>query len=135
MTCNGIQTLRPPNPEGLLASPILCFFRKNAQDESHERAYLASVASVEGVRDEEIGRLKRLADEERKRLIKEEVTIRGFEKALQRNVGCSHTRTKAWGDKYGSGLRYSEIWSEGMGVRMEAKTGEGEWAWGRSGLQ
>lgn len=70
-----------------------------------KRASEAKIEAIGRIRDEELGKLKRLADGERKRLIKEEMRVVGFEKALQRNIGCSHTRTKAWGDKYGSGLR------------------------------
>ncbi|CAN0476128.1 unnamed protein product, partial [Laminaria digitata] len=50
-------------------------------------------------------RQKELARIERERLMQQELGIPGFEKALQRNIGCSHIRTKAWGDKYGLGLR------------------------------
>lgn len=75
------------------------------QDQALSRAFASKVAAAEEVRDAELSRLKGLARVERERLIKEELGIPGFEKALQRNIGCSHTRTKAWGDKYGSGLR------------------------------
>lgn len=75
------------------------------QDEAVQRAFENKIASLEAARDEELVRLKQLAGIERERLIREELSIPGFEKALQRNVGCAHARTKAWGDKYGSGLR------------------------------
>lgn len=80
-----------------------CFHK--LQDEITERAFQAKIRVVESARDEELGKLKRLADLERQRLIAEETKILGFEKALQRNIGCAHTRTKAWGNEYGSGLR------------------------------
>lgn len=70
-----------------------------------QRAFQSKVAAAEAARDTELARLKRLARIERERLIKEELGIPGFEKALQRDIGCAHIRTKAWGDKYGSGLR------------------------------
>lgn len=75
------------------------------QDEAIQRAFHNKVAVEEAARDVELTRLKQLASIERERLIREELIIPGFEKALQRNVGCAHARTKAWGDKYGSGLR------------------------------
>lgn len=75
------------------------------QDEAIQRAFQNKVAVEEAARDVELARLKQLASIERERLIREELSIPGFEKALQRNVGCAHARTKAWGDKYGSGLR------------------------------
>lgn len=83
----------------------ICLCLLFIQDENINRTCEVKISAIKRSRDEELGKLKRLADRERKRLIKEEVTIVGFEKALQRNIGCSHTRTKAWGDKYGSGLR------------------------------
>lgn len=70
------------------------------------RAFRAKAKAVETARDAELARLKRAARIERERLIREELGIPGFDKALQANIGCSHVRTKAWGDKYGSGLRY-----------------------------
>lgn len=69
------------------------------------RAFRAKAKAVEKARDAELARLKRAARVERERLIREELGIPGFDKALQANIGCSHVRTKAWGDKYGSGLR------------------------------
>ena len=63
------------------------------------------MAEARAERDAEKARLKQLASIERERLIREELGIPRFEKALKPNIGCSHTRTKAWGDKYGSGLR------------------------------
>lgn len=80
------------------------FFR-SFQDEALQRAFRGKVARAEAERDEELAKQKELARIERERLMREELGIPGFEKALQRNIGCSHTRTKAWGDKYGSGLR------------------------------
>lgn len=56
-------------------------------------------------RDAEIARLKQLAEIERERLIREELGIPHFEKVFQRDLGCLHPQTKAWGNKYGSGLR------------------------------
>lgn len=76
-----------------------------------QKAFRAKAAAAEATRDAELARLKRHAKIERERLIKEELGIPGFDKALQANIGCSHTRTKAWGDKYGSGLR----WVQGEG--------------------
>lgn len=70
-----------------------------------QRAFRGKIAKVEAERDEELSRQKELARLERERLMQQELSIPGFEKALQRNIGCSHIRTKAWGDKYGSGLR------------------------------
>lgn len=75
------------------------------QDEGVQRVFRAKAAAVETARDVELARLKKMARVERERLIKEELGIPEFEKALQANIGCSHVRTKAWGDKYGSGLR------------------------------
>lgn len=73
-----------------------------------QKAFRAKATAAEATRDAELARLKRLAKIERERLIKEELGIPGFNKALQANIGCPHTRTKAWGDKYGSGLRWVE---------------------------
>lgn len=68
-------------------------------------AFRAKVASAEAQRDEELEEAKRIAELERERLIREELMIPSFEKVLQQSTGCSHAQTKAWGDKYGSGLR------------------------------
>lgn len=75
------------------------------QDEGLQRAFRAKTEAAESTLNAEIARLKRLARIERERLVKEELGIPNFDRALQANIGCSHTRTKAWGDKYGSGLR------------------------------
>lgn len=75
------------------------------QDEGLHRAFQAKSEVAESTRNAEIARLKRHAKIERERLVKEELGIPDFDRALQANIGCSHTRTKAWGDKYGSGLR------------------------------
>ncbi len=71
-----------------------------------KRAFRAKTAEAEATRDAELARLKHLAKVERERLIKEELGIPNFRRALQANIGCSHARTKAWGDKYGSGLKW-----------------------------
>ena len=75
------------------------------QNERLQSVFREKTVALESARDAELARLKRLAKIERDRLIKEELGIPNFGRALQANIGCSHTRTKAWGDKYGSGLR------------------------------
>lgn len=75
------------------------------QNERLQNVFREKTVALETARDAELARLKRLAKIERDRLIKEELSIPNFGRALQANIGCSHTRTKAWGDKYGSGLR------------------------------
>lgn len=79
------------------------------QDDAIQRVFRAKVASAEADHEQELAELKRVADRERERLIREELNIPGFEKVLRPALGCSHPRTKAWGDKYGLGQRYSLI--------------------------
>eukprot|EP00752_Nemacystus_decipiens_P010357 g9227.t1 len=99
--------------------------RRQREDEGLQKVFRAKTAAAEATRDAELARLKRLAKIERDRLIKEELGIPGFDKALQANIGCSHARTKAWGDKYGSGLRCRDCGMEATRMHQDPRQAKG----------
>ncbi|CAM9615269.1 unnamed protein product, partial [Choristocarpus tenellus] len=41
----------------------------------------------------------------REKLIRESLSIPNFERVLQSSISCQHSKRKAWGSKYGSGIR------------------------------
>ncbi|CAM9204617.1 unnamed protein product, partial [Discosporangium mesarthrocarpum] len=79
--------------------------RRLQQDKNLERVYQEKMSIIDQECNAALAQLKQQADEDREKLIHERLAIPNFHLALQKGLSCPHSKTKAWGDKYGSGLR------------------------------